>query len=138
MRRILLLLFLLAAAGALVGCSRGEPQIVVETLQFDLGDVPNGAIAARDVIVRNAGDGVLVVEGISTSCGCTTASLEPMRLDPGASGTLHIEYDAGAHGPELTGTLVRQVFINSNDPAQPEVTVELAVNIIPAQQSGSN
>jgi hypothetical protein len=138
MQRSILLLFLVASAVALAACSRGEPQIVVETLQFDLGDVPNGAIAARDVIVRNAGDSLLVVEGISTSCGCTTASLEPMRLDPGASGTLHIEYDAGAHGPELTGALVRQVFINSNDPAQPEVTVELAVNIVPAQQSGRN
>lgn len=138
MQRIILLLFLIAAAAALAACSRGEPQIVVETLQFDLGNVPNGEIAARDLIVRNAGDSLLVVEGISTSCGCTTASLEPMTLAPGASGTLHIEYDAGAHGPELTGALVRQVFINSNDPAQPEVTVELAVNIVPAQQSGSN
>jgi hypothetical protein len=51
---------------------------------------------------------------------------------------LHIELDAGAHGPELTGRLVRQVFINSNDPAQPEVTVELVVNITPPRQTESN
>lgn len=138
MQRTTLLLFLIAAAGFLAGCSRGAPAIVVETLQFDLGDVHNGEIAARDVTVRNAGDAELVIENISTSCGCTTANLEPMRLAPGESGTLHIEVDAGAHGPELTGPLVRQVFINSNDPAQPEVAVEVAVNITPALQSESN
>lgn len=130
MRRILLpLLLLLLSAGVLAACSSGTPQIAVETQAVDLGDVPNGTIAGRDVAVRNSGDSMLVVETISTSCGCTTATLEPMQLAPGESGTLHIEYDAGAHGPDLTGPLVRQIFINSNDPAQPEVTVELAVNV---------
>lgn len=138
MRRTILLFILIVAAGTLAACGSGEPQIALETAQLDFGDVPNGEIAARDVTVRNAGDAELVVENISTSCGCTTATLEPMRLTPGKSGTLHIEVDAGEHGPELTGPLVRQVFINSNDPAQPEVTVELAVNITPAQQSESN
>lgn len=102
----------------------------METAEFDLGDVPNGEIAARDVVVRNEGDGLLVVEGISTSCSCTAAALEPMRLQPGESGTLHIEYDAGAHGPELRGEQIRQVFITSNDPIQPELVVELAVNVV--------
>lgn len=136
MRYTLLLLLLVVAAGALAACSRGEPQIAVETHQFDLGDVPNGAIAERDVAVRNEGDSVLVVQGVSTSCSCTKATLEPMRLAPGEVGTLHIAYDAGAHGPELRGSQVRQVFITSNDPAQPELVVELAVNV--TAPAGSN
>lgn len=110
----------------------------METVQLDLGDVPNGDIATRDLVVRNVGDAPLVVDSLSSSCGCTTVSLEPMTLAPGASGTLHIEFDAGAHGAELTGPLVRQVFINSNDPAQPEVTIELAVNVTPPRQTESN
>ena len=126
---------LIVAAGVLAACSRGEPQIAVETAQLDFGDVPNGEIASRDVLVRNDGDSELVVEGISTSCGCTSATLEPMQIAPGESGTLHIEVDAGAHGPELTGPLVRQVFISSNDPTQPEVTVELAVNVTAPTES---
>jgi hypothetical protein len=127
MRRIILLLFLIT--GVLAACSRGEPQIAVEITQLDLGDVPNGEIAARDVVVRNDGAGTLLVEGVSTSCGCTSATLEPMRLEPGEQGTLHVEYDAGAHGPGLRGSQLRQVFIASNDPAQPELIVELSVNV---------
>lgn len=138
MRRLILLPLLILVAGLLVACGGGQPAIAVESTQLDLGDVPNGEIVSRDVTVRNAGDGILVVENIITSCGCTTASLEPMQLQPGESGVLHIEFDSGAHGEELTGPLVRQVFIASNDPAQPEVTVELAANVTAPRQAGSH
>ncbi len=138
MKRLLLPLFLLIVVSiALAACSGGEAQIELEATHLDLGDVPNGQIATRDVVVRNTGDGILVVDALSTSCGCTTATLEPMQIAPGESGMLHIEFDSGAHGEELTGPLVRQVFLNSNDPAQPEATVELSVNVT-ARQTGSN
>lgn len=134
----ILLFTLLLLSGLLAACSAGEPRIALQTDSLDLGDVPNGEIATRDVVVRNEGDADLVVEDISTSCGCTTATLEPMQLSPGAGGVLHIAYDAGAHGPDLTGPLVRQIFVQSNDPAQPEVVVELAVNVTPPLQTGNN
>ncbi len=130
MRRRFLTLLLLALGAALLAACRGAaPAIAVETTRLDLGDVANGVVVTRDVVVTNRGDGPLVVESITTSCGCTTATLEPMTLAPGASGTLRIAFDAGAHGPALTGPLVRQVFINSNDPTRPELAVELAVNV---------
>ncbi|KAA3661889.1 MAG: hypothetical protein DWQ04_15060 [Chloroflexi bacterium] len=50
------------------------------------------------------------------------------------SGTLFIEFDSGAHGPELTGTLIRQVFVVSNDPEQAEAVVKLAANILPPEE----
>jgi hypothetical protein len=137
MRRLILLPLLILVVGLLVACSGREPEIAVESTALDLGDVPNGETISRDVTVRNTGAGILVVESITTSCGCTTASLEPMQLQPGESGVLHIEFDSGAHGEELAGPLVRQVFITSNDPARPEVTVELAANVTAPRQAGS-
>jgi hypothetical protein len=83
------------------------------------------------VLVRNVGQKPLEIETITTSCGCTSATLEPMTVAPGGTANLHIEVDTGAHGPELTGSLVRQIFIASNDPNQPEAEVELSVNILP-------
>ena len=136
-RRLSFVLFLaLLGLLALAACSGGEPQIDLETTRLELGDVPNGQVVGRDVTVQNAGSQTLVVQEISTSCGCTSATLEPMQLAPGESGVLHIEFDSGAHGEELRGPLVRQVFLNSNDPAQPEATVELAANVVAPQQAG--
>lgn len=119
----------------LVACNAGQPQITLETTNIDLGDVVNGEIIVREVAVQNTGERELAIEAVSTSCGCTQARLEPKNIVPGGSGTLHIEFDAGAHGSELTGPLVRQIFIASNDPQRPELVVELAVNILPPDGS---
>ena len=120
---VILLGFLLAA------CSSGQPNISVEETSLDLGDVVNGKIVSRDLFVRNNGEADLVVESIITSCTCTQATVDPMTIGANESGTLHIEFDSGFHGPDLTGPLIRQVFINSNDPQQPELQVELVVNV---------
>lgn len=131
MRKYLLLVLIIVSGGMSLAACSSTPQLEIETTTMDLGDVVNGDIAGRDVTVHNNGTAPLVVDSVSTSCGCTSATLTPMTIDPGETGTLHIELDSGAHGPELTGPLVRQVFLASNDPAQPEAQVELTVNILP-------
>ncbi len=131
MRRVILFSIFLASL-LMVACETKTPNIVLEIDEIKLGDVVNGAIVKQDVEVRNDGESPLVVEAISTSCGCTQASMEPMQIDPGATGILHIEFDSGAHGPDLTGPLMRQVFINSNDPNQPEAQISVSANIIPS------
>lgn len=128
---LLLLIGLLLAAcgGGTTAGAAGRPQIVLEATALELGDLSNGVVAERDVTVTNAGDAPLVVESVMTTCGCTNAALEPMTLAPGQSGTLHIAFDSGAHGPDLRGDVMRRVMLASNDPAQPEVVVELTANI---------
>lgn len=131
MKKWIWLLLILGGGLGLAACSGRSPQIELEVTQMDFGDVVNGEIASRDVTIRNLGGKSLVIETVTTSCGCTSASVDPMAIGPGETANLHIEVNTGAHGPELTGPLVRQVFISSNDPNQPEAQVELAVNILP-------
>ena len=126
----LLIAFLLTAL-LLAACSAKKSSIVVEATNLDMGHVINGEIISREVAVRNEGQADLVIEGVTTSCGCTQATVTPTTIAPGESGVLHIEFDSGAHGPELTGELIRQVFITSNDPGQPETQIELTVFIEP-------
>lgn len=131
MRKLILLVLIFSGGISLSACSSGSPQLELETTAMELGDVVNGDIVEREVAVRNTGEAPLVVGSVSTSCGCTSATLTPMTIAPGETGTLHIKMDSGAHGPELTGRLIRQVFLASNDPARPETQVELTVNILP-------
>lgn len=114
--------------------TEGTPRVALGATLLQLGDLPNGVIAERNVAVTNSGDAPLVVDSITTSCGCTSAVLDPMTLAPGEQGTLHISFDSGAHGPDLRGELMRRVILTTNDPAQPEAIVELKANITdPAQ-----
>ncbi len=126
-----LLLSLLLIALLLAACGSKHPQITVEAVNADWGHVVNGNILSRDLTVRNDGTAPLIVESVVTSCSCTSAQLSPMTIEPGANGILHVEFDSGAHGPDLTGQLIRQVFITSNDPQQPETQIEFTVFVDP-------
>ncbi len=132
MRQKTTIFFTLLLTGLfLAACGGKQPQMAVETVDADWGHVVNGDILSRDLTVRNEGQANLVIDSVTTSCSCTQATVIPMTLAPGESGVLHIEFDSGAHGPELTGELIRQVFVTSNDPEQPETQVEFTVFVDP-------
>ena len=125
---------LIAAALALVAsaCSPGQPQISVESTTFSFGEVVNGEIVTQTMAITNTGNAPLVVDAVSTTCGCTTASLEAMEIPPGESSQLTIRFDSGAHGPGANGAQTRQVFIVSNDPAQPELVISFDALVLAA------
>lgn len=131
---LLTLVFLAACGGGAAAVDEGAPRIALETATLELGEMPNGEIATREVAVRNDGDAPLVVASVTTSCGCTTAVLEPMTIAPGASGVLRVSFDSGAHGPDLRGPLSREVMLGSNDPAVPEARLTLTAMILPPSQ----
>jgi hypothetical protein len=129
------LLILVACGGQAAGDepAAGAPRIAPEVKTLALGEMPNGEVAEREIAVRNDGDAPLVVARITTSCGCTTATLEPMTIAPSESGVLRVTFDSGAHGPDLRGPILREVVLASNDPAQPEVVVEVTATILPPE-----
>ncbi len=116
----------------LAACAGGAPDITLGRDQEDLGEVVNGVIRRIEIPVRNEGDGALIIEAVSTSCGCTSAEVDPTTIEPGEAGTLRITYDSGAHGPEANGSVLRQIFIASNDPDQPETVFEFVAMVVPA------
>ena len=115
---------------ALAACGGTAPDISLPDSNADLGEVVNGEIVAFEIPVHNIGDGELVIEAVSTSCGCTTANLSPELIPAGGSGTLAITYDSGAHGPNEIGPVMRQIFIASNDPDEPEFEFRFTANVV--------
>ena len=131
-RRLLLALVVVGSAAALLAaCSPREPDIRLDQSQIDLGQVVNGEVRNFEVSLVNQGAGDLVIESVSTSCGCTSAQVIPATLEAGGSGLLQITFDSGAHGPEELGPVMRQVFIASNDPDQPEVEFRFNADVLP-------
>jgi hypothetical protein len=130
MKRNLFALSLLTVTIFLAACAGPSPQISLEVRDFTFGEVVNGTIAEKDITITNLGSDPLVVDSVSTSCGCTTAVIDQFTIEPGASSLLHIEFDSGAHGPDMTGELMRQIFIKSNDPKNPDVIVTFTVKVV--------
>ncbi len=124
-----------------------RPKIMVEPDMYDFGDVSQArGTVSTFFTIRNDGDATLIIDGLETSCGCTTASLEgspffgmPGHGDQGASpsdwsheipsgGTakLEVRYDPNMH-KSFRGGVTRAVYISSNDPIdfRKEVRIEL-------------
>jgi len=120
-------LMLLALSALLAACGSGPPDIDVAT-ELDLGTVVKGRKAVADVPVRNLGEGPLTVLGVSTSCGCTRASISPSTIPPGGTATLHVEYDSAAHEADI-GPIERFVFVASDDPDEDDVQIRLRVEV---------
>jgi len=116
----------------LAACGGGAPDIELSQSETDLGEITIGEIRTVDIPVQNLGSGDLIIEAVSTSCGCTTASIEPEVIPPGGTGTLTVRYDSGLHGPDEVGPVMRQVFIASNDPSKPEVEFRFTAELISA------
>ncbi len=119
------ILLLALAAFLAAACAPAAPDIDVVG-DHDIGTVAKGARAVADIPVRNLGDAPLTVVAVSTSCGCTKASLTPMTIAPGGEGRLHVEYDSGAHVEDV-GPIERFVFISSDDPDEDEVEIRFRV-----------
>ncbi len=103
------------------------PKISVEPATFDFGKALPGKTLEKQFSIRNFGDADLVIEGITTTCGCTAGLMDDAHklLKPGASGQLRVRLETR----EYSGKLVRSVLVRSNDPETKllEVKVEVLV-----------
>ena len=79
--------------------------------------------------IRNVGRGRLEINGVSTSCGCTTAESSSHSLAPGEATDLRVTYDPLAHNG-ATGDFTRLVYIRSNDPDTPEASLTIQVTVV--------
>ncbi len=109
----------------LAACAPGVPDVDVVSA-YDMGTVVKGDLAVADIPVVNRGDGPLTVVAVSTSCGCTKATLTPMIIAPGAEARLRVVYDSGIH-EEDQGLIKRSVFISSDDPDEDDVEIKFTV-----------
>ncbi len=103
----LLLLLLLTSATAQLGLAQTPtlekvpvvtPRIKWLPSQMDVGKVPFGVPVARDFIVENNSDSVLLLTKVLPGCHCTTATMTLDPIAPGARGVVHVTFDALKEG----------------------------------------
>ena len=117
----------------LVACSSGTAELVLDQTTLDLGQVVNGEVRTIEIPLRNTGSSDLVIQSVTTSCGCTSAEVSPLTIPPGESGVLLVQFDSGTHGPEANGPVMRQVFITSNDSDEPELEFRFTAEVVAAE-----
>jgi hypothetical protein len=122
-RAFLAAVALLAAAAAAE--EKAAPRIRVEPESFDFGNALPDKILRKDFSIRNFGDAALVIETVSTTCGCTAALPEERRVEPGGSTLLRVTFETRRY----SGKVERRVIVRSNDPKTPVAEVRVSATV---------
>ena len=107
------------------------PRIRVEPEGFDFGKTLRGKTLRKDFTIRNFGEAELVIEGVSTTCGCTAALAAQSRVEPGGRTVLRVTFDTRT----FSGKVERDVLVRSNDPKTPLVQVRVSATVEPATRA---
>jgi hypothetical protein len=120
---------LLSGFGGLGGAedekAEDAPRIRVEPESFDFGRALPGKTLRKEFTIHNFGDRALVLEGVSTTCGCTAALAGATTIDPGGSTPLRVSLETRAY----SGKVERKVLVRSNDPSTPLVEIRVSATV---------
>lgn len=115
-----------------------QPKISVSEEEWDFGKVIQGEKPTHIFIVKNEGEGDLIIERVKESCVCIEVSISSTRIRPGESAELKVSYDT----TDYVGKDEKHLHIYSNDPQEPDKWISLYVetevfqipNLIPSLQ----
>lgn len=102
------------------------PKIMFEKVVHDFGKVSPGSRPKCEFTFKNAGESLLKISRVQSTCGCTAANLTKKEYKPGESGTLNITYTVGQRAMSTR----KYVYVHSNDPANPKVTLTIKATIV--------
>ena len=116
---------LLLATAAWAEDAPKAPRIRVEPEGFDFGNVLPGKTLRKEFTIRNFGNAPLVLESVSTTCGCTAALAGTQTVEPGRSPPLRVTFQTRT----FSGKVERKVLVRSNDPQTPLLEVKLGATV---------
>jgi len=101
----------------LPGNAWAAPRLLVEQSTFDFDEIPQGQKVRHSFSFSNAGDEPLLIEKVSSSCGCTAALVSAKTLAPGEKGEVQATFDS----THFRGAVTKTISLYSNAQAQPVV-----------------
>ena len=129
MKKIVFFSLLIIFAAATVFAA---PQISIKQRTFELPPMVEGKNYGYSFAVKNIGDEELFVDLLKVSCGCLTI-VEPnksVKLAP--EETLSVKFNFDTTG--FTKPTTKYIFIHTNDPNQPVLSVKFLADISPEKE----
>lgn len=102
------------------------PKIIFEQPVHDFGLVAPDSTQDCEFGFKNEGLGLLVINDISKTCGCTPFTLEKKEYAPGEKGTLKVQF----HADKGAGARTRHLYVFSNDPLNEKVELTIKATIV--------
>lgn len=101
------------------------PAIEVDKEEYDYGTMNEGDDGRCIFLIRNSGDQPLVIDHVSSSCGCTTAEYPQKPLAPGKSGKIAVEYNTSN-----IGSFRKTLVVVSNAKNHPKKVLKIKGKVV--------
>jgi hypothetical protein len=117
---------MIGMAGLGTSSALADPKAEVAPMTIELGKIDEGGSFERFVEVKNVGDGVLVLEDVKTSCGCTAAAVDGVtELKAGESQKVKVTFSSKG----MEGVITKKVSIFTTDPEHKQIDVTLSADV---------
>jgi hypothetical protein len=103
----------------------GRSRIKFKETSWDFGRVKQGEILSHEFVFSNEGDATLVIQKVTTTCGCTAALLSADKIPPGKEGKIEIKFDTRGYG----GQVAKLLYVDSNDPDRARQQLQVTADI---------
>jgi hypothetical protein len=99
-----------------------------ERESIDATAQPGQRVVHAEFPFRNAGDRVVTITSVETSCRCTTADTSRKSYAPGDKDSLNVDFTVGAN----EGVVEKTVTVTTDGPEPKPFVLSLRVTILPA------
>ncbi len=101
------------------------PRFSIEPASFDFGKALQKKTLSKEFSIHNYGTEDLVIENVSTTCGCTVAEGYAKVVKPGGSTPLRVSLETRTY----RGKVERTVLIRTNDPSGKPAELKVQVTV---------
>jgi Protein of unknown function (DUF1573) len=119
---------ILAFTLSMTVCFGARAELKWDKTEVELHPTPADKQAVGHFTYRNTGKEPVHFKSVHASCGCTTAQTQKDQVPPGEKGEITATFNIG----DRTGTQVKTVTVETDDPANPKTVLTLRT-IIPQQ-----
>lgn len=97
----------------------------------ELGTVIYGDVATTSFTLTNYSPLPLKITRVSTSCGCTKASVDKEELGAYESTTVNVSFDPAVHKDDTDlGELTRNIYVETDNPNYSDLETIITANVI--------
>ena len=97
------------------------PVISFESTTFDFGKINSGESVTHSFVFTNTGNRVLEITRVQPGCGCTTAGTWDKRVEPGAKGSIPLQFNSAG----FSGRVSKSATVHCNDVARSNIVLQL-------------
>lgn len=122
------------ALTVLLVCASGvfaNPRAEVPRPVYDFGEMNQGERIDVKFVIRNTGTQPLTIGNISTTCGCTVASVASRTVAPGKSTELTSVFESGV----FRGPQTKNIIVQTNDPEKRQLTLQIKGVVKPSVET---